>query len=226
VDRASMSVALESRAPMLDHRLVEFAWKLPGQVLVRDGVGKWILRQVLDRYVPRELVERPKVGFGIPIGQWLRSDLREWAEHLLAERELRRHGALDPEPVRRMWSEHLSGTHDRHVYLWGVLMLQAWLERQAAPNPRNHVLGASQERAFQPVFDAFFPGRLLGADCWMLRIPGTDMSTAQARSDDHPKMYAKARPVAPLAPNSHVTAQSTIPIVNWAPTTAHALSQA
>ncbi|HTQ75725.1 MAG TPA: asparagine synthase (glutamine-hydrolyzing) [Burkholderiales bacterium] len=134
VDRASMSVALESRAPMLDHRLVEFAWKLPRHVLVRDGVGKWILRQVLDRYVPRKVVERPKAGFGIPIGQWLRSNLREWAEHLLAEETIRRHGVLDPGPVRRTWSEHLSGTHDRQVYLWSVLMLQAWLETRTTPN--------------------------------------------------------------------------------------------
>jgi asparagine synthase (glutamine-hydrolysing) len=139
VDRASMSVALESRAPMLDHRLVEFAWKLPEQVLVRDGVGKWILRQVLDRYVPRKLVERPKAGFGIPIGRWLRSDLRGWAEDLLAEEAVRRHGVLDPGPVRRMWKEHLSGTHDRHVQLWSALMLQAWLERQTVPNSRNGI---------------------------------------------------------------------------------------
>jgi asparagine synthase (glutamine-hydrolysing) len=138
VDRASMSVSLESRAPMLDHRLVEFAWKLPERVLVRDGVGKWILRQVLDRYVPRTLVERPKAGFGIPIGQWLRGDLREWAEHLMADKTIRRHGALDPRPVRRMWSEHLSGAYDRQVYLWSVLMLQAWLEKQAAPESREN----------------------------------------------------------------------------------------
>src|SRR4029077_14920137 len=135
VDRASMSVALESRAPMLDHRLVEFAWKLPGQVLVRDGVGKWILRQVLDRYVPRKLVERPKAGFGIPIGQWLRSDLREWAEHLLEEKTIREQGVLNPPPVRRMLREHLSGEHDRSAYLWGVLMFQAWMDRAGRPMP-------------------------------------------------------------------------------------------
>jgi asparagine synthase (glutamine-hydrolysing) len=130
VDRASMSVALESRAPMLDHRIVEFAWTLPRCMLVRDGVGKWILRQVLDRYVPREIVERPKAGFAIPIGQWLRSDLRDWAEHLLGERTIREQGILDPGPVRRMWDEHLSGKHDRQAYLWGILMFQAWMDRE------------------------------------------------------------------------------------------------
>jgi asparagine synthase (glutamine-hydrolysing) len=135
VDRASMSVALESRAPMLDHRLVEFAWKLPEQVLVRNGVSKWILRQVLDRYVPRELVERPKAGFGIPVGQWLRGDLREWAEHLLDEKTIREQGILDPVPARRMLREHLSGEHDRNAYLWGLLMFQAWTESTGTPMP-------------------------------------------------------------------------------------------
>lgn len=135
VDRASMSVALESRAPMLDHRLVEFAWKLPGHVLVRKGVGKWILREILDRYLPRKLVERPKAGFRIPIGQWLRSDLREWAEHLLEERTVRDQGVLDPAPVRRMLRDHLSGEHDRNVHLWGLLMFQAWMERAGRPVP-------------------------------------------------------------------------------------------
>lgn len=130
-----MSVALESRAPMLDHRLVEFAWKLPEQVLVRNGVSKWILRQVLDRYVPRELVERPKAGFGIPVGQWLRGDLREWAEHLLDEKTIREQGILDPVPARRMLREHLSGEHDRNAYLWGLLMFQAWTESTGTPMP-------------------------------------------------------------------------------------------
>jgi asparagine synthase (glutamine-hydrolysing) len=130
VDRASMSVGLESRAPMLDYRLAEFAWKLPGRLLVRGGQGKWILRQVLDRYVPRRLVERPKSGFGAPIPQWLRSELREWGEHLLDEGAIRAQGFFDPAPVRRMWLEHLSGQHDRSAYLWSVLMFQAWLGAQ------------------------------------------------------------------------------------------------
>lgn len=137
VDRASMSVGLESRAPMLDHRLVEFAWRLPRDMLVRDGQGKRILRQVLDRYVPRELVDRPKAGFGIPVAQWLRHDLLEWAEHLLDEQTIRKQGFLDPLPVRRMWEQHLSGQHDRHVQLWNVLMFQAWLEKQGATVSRN-----------------------------------------------------------------------------------------
>jgi asparagine synthase (glutamine-hydrolysing) len=128
VDRASMSVGLEARAPMLDHGLVEFAWRLPKNLLMRDGQGKWLLRQVLNEYVPTRLVDRPKAGFGIPLARWLRSELRDWAEHLLDERSIREQGYLDPAPVRRMWEQHVSGKHDRNAYLWNVLMFQAWLE--------------------------------------------------------------------------------------------------
>ena len=145
VDRAAMSVSLESRAPLLDHRVVEFAWALPERCLVGNGQSKWILRQVLDRYVPRMLIERPKTGFGIPVAQWLRTELRDWAEHLLDERTMRAQGLLATAPVRRMWREHLSGTHDRQAYLWNVLMFQAWLEAQESPMRSN--LGSHQVRA-------------------------------------------------------------------------------
>ena len=130
VDRASMSVGLEVRAPMLDHRLVEFAWKLPRKLLVRNGEHKWLLRRVLDKYVPKEFVERPKAGFGIPLARWLRGELRDWAEDLLDERSIRAQEFLDPRPVKRMWVEHQSGKHDRNACLWNVLMFQAWLKVQ------------------------------------------------------------------------------------------------
>ncbi len=132
VDRASMSVSLESRAPFLDHKIAEFAWSLPERALIRGGEGKWILRQLLYRYVPRILVERPKSGFAIPVTRWLRTELRDWAEHLLNEQTIRAQGYLDPYPIRRMWQEHCSGQFDRQSYLWNVLMLQAWLQSTVA----------------------------------------------------------------------------------------------
>ena len=128
VDRAAMAVSLETRAPFLDRGVIEFAWSLPMHMKIRDGQGKWLLRRLLDRHVPRALVERPKMGFGIPLDAWLRGPLRDWAESLLAEDRLRREGYLNPEPVRAAWRAHLAGQASYGYRLWSVLMFQAWLE--------------------------------------------------------------------------------------------------
>ncbi len=128
LDRASMAASLEARCPFLDHRLVEFAWRLPTAVKVRDGKGKWLLRRVLHRYLPEELYERPKQGFNVPIGTWLTGPLRDWACDLLDARRIRRDGLLDAQGVEICWQEHQSGRSDRARELWAVLIVQAWLD--------------------------------------------------------------------------------------------------
>jgi asparagine synthase (glutamine-hydrolysing) len=135
VDRASMAVGLETRAPLLDHRVVEFAWRLPLGDKLRDGQGKWLLRQLFDRHLPPSLRQRPKQGFGVPLADWLRGPLRDWAEELLAAPRLAGEGFFQPASVRRKWAEHLSGTRNWSAGLWAVLMFQAWQERWGAAVP-------------------------------------------------------------------------------------------
>ena len=133
VDRAAMAASLETRVPLLDHRVVEFALRLPLHQLWRGGERKWLLRRVLDRYVPAALVDRPKMGFGIPIHDWLRGPLRDWSEWLLDETRLRASGLLDPPPIRKLWAEHVQGRNDWGYRLWPVLMFQAWREGHESP---------------------------------------------------------------------------------------------
>lgn len=130
VDRAAMAVGLETRVPLLDHRVAEVAWRLPLSMKIRQGQGKWALRQILYRHVPRDLVERPKAGFAIPVGQWLREPLRDWADELLSESLLKEQGYLNVAAIRRLWLEHRSGARDWTPRLWNVLMFQSWLSYQ------------------------------------------------------------------------------------------------
>ncbi len=130
VDRAAMGVSLEGRIPLLDTNLIEFAWKVPYSMKVRNGQGKWLMRETLYRHVPKSMIDRPKRGFGVPLEHWLRSELRDWAEDLLSESRLKREGYFNAAPIRQKWQEHLSGTRNWHFYLWDILMFQAWLQAQ------------------------------------------------------------------------------------------------
>ncbi len=148
VDRASMAVSLEARVPILDHRVVEYAWRLPLRFKIRRRKTKWALRQILYRYVPPELVERPKMGFAMPVDLWIRGALREWAEDLLSPESLGRGGFFAVQPIRQKWEEHLSGTRNWQYLLWPVLMFQAWLAQAAsAPTAR---LAAGAVHLHQP----------------------------------------------------------------------------
>ncbi len=143
VDRASMAASLEARVPLLDPRVIAHAWSLPMSVKFRDGETKWALRQVLYRHVPRALIDRPKSGFGAPIGAWLRGPLREWAEDLLSERALGDQGLFNVAAVRRVWEAHLSGRVDVSSYLWSVVMLQAWMRETGQPPVQRSAQGVA-----------------------------------------------------------------------------------
>ena len=137
VDRAAMATSLETRVPFLDHRVVELAWQLPLNMKIRDNQGKWVLRQILYKYVPKELIERPKAGFGIPIGHWLRGPLKDWANCLLDVNLLRRQGYFKVEVIQKKWQEHIGGQRDNTALLWSILMFQSWLSYQESLKERN-----------------------------------------------------------------------------------------
>ena len=130
VDRAAMGISLETRAPFLDHRVVELAARIPLEQKISNGKGKQILRKILYKYVPKELIERPKQGFGIPLGDWLRGPLKEWSEDLLGQSKLENGGFFNSSVIRATWKEHLKGKRNWEHSLWNVLMFQAWLDSQ------------------------------------------------------------------------------------------------
>lgn len=130
VDRAAMAVSLETRMPFLDPQVFEFAWSLPLRMKIRDGKGKWVLRELLDRYVEKDLIERPKAGFAVPLEKWLRGPLREWAGDLLDSVKIEEAGFLDSERIQTLWDDHLTSRRNRHYQLWNILMFQAWLEKR------------------------------------------------------------------------------------------------
>jgi asparagine synthase (glutamine-hydrolysing) len=144
VDRAAMAVSLETRVPLLDPEVVEFAWRLPLDLKIRGRTTKWLLRQLLYRHVPASLIDRPKMGFGVPLDSWMRGPLRDWAEALLDERRLRDEGFFHPKVIRQAWDEHLRGQNNQYK-LWTILMFQAWLEAQdrtaVQDAPRNALVG-------------------------------------------------------------------------------------
>ena len=133
VDRAAMSESLETRVPLLDHRVVEFAWRVPLKMKIRNGTGKWLLRKLLAKHVPQELFERPKMGFAIPLDSWLRGPLRDWAEDLLSKKRLNEEGMFDASVIRRTWARHLEGKPGVAHQLWDILVYQSWAQANCGP---------------------------------------------------------------------------------------------
>ena len=143
LDRAAMGASLETRIPFLNERVVDFAWSLPSKMKLRNGQAKWILRQVLYKHVPRALVDRPKTGFNVPIGPWLRGPLRDWAEALLDPVRLRERGFLNEKLVQQKWEEHRSGSSGSEHLIWNVLMFEAWLSDSATQRTAGYELAGA-----------------------------------------------------------------------------------